>query len=128
VWKKEKTRKLNKNSICLFILLYFFFYIKHPENVVSISDFDWAKRLRYYWDSHDDDCVIRQTNSSFKYGYEYLGCTPRLVITPLTDQCYITLTSALYLKLGGAPAGIFKLIFFFFDIENVFITLYINVI
>ncbi|KAK2953633.1 putative Dynein axonemal heavy chain 6 [Blattamonas nauphoetae] len=73
--------------------------------ISSLSDFEWQKRLRYYWDPLQDECVIRQTKSSFRYGCEYLGCTPRLVITPLTDQCYITLTSALHLKMGGAPAG-----------------------
>ncbi|GMH64114.1 hypothetical protein TrST_g1151 [Triparma strigata] len=86
------------------------------EKVSSIDNFTWTKQLRYYWEdksahkscptfSKEFDCVARQTNTCFPYGYEYLGNGPRLVITPLTDICYMTLTGAMHMKLGGAPAG-----------------------
>ncbi|KAJ1520022.1 hypothetical protein ONE63_004252 [Megalurothrips usitatus] len=71
----------------------------------DIQAFEWLKQLRFYWDKELDDCTVRQTNTFFVYGYEYLGNSERLVITPLTDRCYITLTTALHLHRGGSPKG-----------------------
>ncbi|KAM4809142.1 dynein axonemal heavy chain 6 [Rhinophrynus dorsalis] len=75
------------------------------DQVNSIDSFEWQRQLRYYWDLDIDNCVARMALSQYTYAYEYLGACPRLVITPLTDRCYLCLMGALQLDLGGAPAG-----------------------
>lgn len=39
---------------------------------------------RYYW--KEENLYIQAVNAEFLYGYEYLGNSGRLVITPLTDR------------------------------------------
>jgi len=72
--------------------------------------FVWQSQLKFYMEFKNpkDDkrvCITRICDWSTYYNYEYVGNCGRLVITPLTDRCYITLTQALNLSMGGAPAG-----------------------
>lgn len=73
--------------------------------VESASAFQWQSQLRHRWDEKEKHCFANICDAQFVYSYEYLGNTPRLVITPLTDRCYITLTQSLHLIMGGGPAG-----------------------
>ncbi|XP_039757462.1 dynein beta chain, ciliary-like [Pararge aegeria] len=73
--------------------------------VETSAAFQWQSQLRHRWDLKANNCFANICDAQFLYDYEYLGNTPRLVITPLTDRCYITLTQSLHLVMGGAPAG-----------------------
>ena len=77
-------------------------------NCNSVSDFEWLSQLRFVFlrDSGEfGKCEVRQTNSVLEYSYEYQGNNGRLVVTPLTDRCVLTLITAMYLNRGGNPLG-----------------------
>ncbi|XP_023606561.1 dynein heavy chain 11, axonemal, partial [Myotis lucifugus] len=75
------------------------------QKVVSPQAFAWLSQLRHQWEDSRKHCFVHICDAQFQYFYEYLGNSPRLVITPLTDRCYITLTQSLRLTMSGAPAG-----------------------
>ncbi|KAF4707651.1 hypothetical protein FOZ63_029670, partial [Perkinsus olseni] len=83
----------------------------HAKGLSSVDDFDWLVQLRYFVEKNADkkgdvdDVFVRISNSHLGYGYEALGNSSRLIITPLTDRCYRTLCGALHLQYGGAPEG-----------------------
>ena len=70
----------------------------------DLSDWQWQKQLRYYLNS-SDMCVMRMSNAEFAYTYEYQGNQPKLVHTPLTDKCYLSLTQGMHFGFGGNPYG-----------------------
>ncbi len=94
--------------------------------VVGPQAFEWLRQLRFYWSppppakaaakgraeagAGDDPLLlrclsVRMADAAFPYGFEYLGVGERLVQTPLTDRCYLTLTQAMHHGMGGNPFG-----------------------
>ncbi|XP_042314347.1 dynein axonemal heavy chain 11-like [Sceloporus undulatus] len=75
------------------------------QKVSNGQAFTWLSQLRHRWDEEQTECFVNICDAHFQYAYEYLGNSPRLVITPLTDRCYITLTQSLHLTMSGALSG-----------------------
>ncbi|KAF2897192.1 hypothetical protein ILUMI_08986 [Ignelater luminosus] len=91
VHKRTVTRRLISNRVC------------------SNKAFEWLCEMRFYFDPRQTEVLkqltIHMANARFHYGFEYLGVQDRLVQTPLTDRCYLTMTQALEARLGGSPFG-----------------------
>lgn len=73
------------------------------KNTKKVSDWQWQKQLRYYIEGNL--AVVKMADAKFAYTYEYQGNAPKLVHTPLTDKCYLTLTQGMHMGFGGNPYG-----------------------
>ena len=106
---RSRLNKVDRNKVVSLITIEV-----HARDVIDklyrvgasrVTDFEWVSQLRFYWDRVLNDCVVKQVLSIFTYGYEYQGNNGRLVITPLTDRCYMTLGAAMFTRRGGNPLG-----------------------
>jgi dynein heavy chain len=60
------------------------------------NDFSWTKNTRCVWRQDDQHVGVNVTDVEFTYSYEFLGAKERLCITPLTDRCYVIVSSSWY--------------------------------
>jgi dynein heavy chain 1 len=77
-------------------------------NATTPTHYHWLLQMRYVYQSEGDflqRLYVHMANAKLSYGFEYLGVPERLVRTPLTDRCFLTLTQALCQRLGGSPYG-----------------------
>lgn len=49
--------------------------------------------------------MVKIASAIFDYTFEYQGNVAKLVHTPLTDKCYLTLCQAMHMGFGGNPYG-----------------------
>ena len=73
------------------------------------TSLEWQRQVRLRWRTDDDDggFAVRVTfcDAEALYANEYCGPRERLVVTALTDRCYLTMSQALSMRMGGAAVG-----------------------
>jgi dynein heavy chain, axonemal len=93
------------------------------HGVTSANDFIWQSQLKYNWEpgssssttplatpnssdgSSSGTLYIKLAQYSTRHNYEYTGNCTRMIVTPLTDRCYVAITTAMKYNLGSAMQG-----------------------
>lgn len=79
------------------------------NKVQRLAEWHWFRQLRYYLKTSaapdQKPCCVRMLECELLYSFEYQGNAAKLVHTPLTDKCYLTLMHGMHLGYGGNPYG-----------------------
>ena len=77
----------------------------------SPNDWMWCNQLKHHIDRRsqlaekDKPTKVGMCDAFFDYTFEYQGNAPKLVHSPLTDKCYLTLVLGMKMGFGGNPYG-----------------------
>lgn len=90
--------------------------MEHSEEWEALKNptdsFDWQCHARCRWEEEQQACKVDILDVEFDYGFEYQGSVTRLVLSPLTDKCFVGLAQAVKNKMVGVCTGEFVSISF----------------
>uniref|UniRef100_A0A1B0AQ10 Dynein heavy chain, cytoplasmic n=1 Tax=Glossina palpalis gambiensis TaxID=67801 RepID=A0A1B0AQ10_9MUSC len=112
-WKRESKDNLLQIKLrcILFDLVHYVTVVEQliQQQVMQLNDWHWLAQLRFYMSDESVNSngrvLVRMVYAEFEYSYEYLGNPNKLVSTRLTHKCYLILTQAMNMGLGGNPFG-----------------------
>lgn len=85
----------------------FLIYQINKSKHIDLSNrcgFDWERCIRYYL--KDNGLVeLRIGSMVYQYGYEYLGLGQELILTSLTEKCFVSISQGMQSHLIGNPQG-----------------------
>ena len=69
------------------------------------KSFEWSSQVKYEHSKEDGSLSVKILDAGFSYGMEYQGACPRLVLTPMTDKCFVSLAQAVKCHTVGMCVG-----------------------
>lgn len=78
--------------------------VRKGDSLLSKS-FEWSSQVKYEYSKEDCSISVKILDATLPYGMEYQGACPRLVLTPLTDKCFVSLAQAVKCHMVGMCVG-----------------------